>query len=65
MITEQQERAVSAALEASEDLDLALLTARTPEDLRWVRTKVEDVIARLLITTTVAQTLIRHAEEWR
>lgn len=58
MINQQQERAVRNAFEAVEDLDLALLTARTPADMEWVRARVEEIIANLVITATVAKTLL-------
>lgn len=55
------ERASYSVVMAIEDLNLAIWTAKTPEDLKQVRDAIEDAIAQLIVSSSVALTL---AERW-
>ena len=54
------DRAGQAAMNAVEDLNLCLHTAKSPEELRQVRAIAESVIAQLVITSSVALTFDEH-----
>ncbi len=59
------DRASQAALNAVEDLNLALHTATSPEELRQVRLVAEEVISQLVISASVALTLEEHWDSRR
>ena len=54
------DRAGQSAMNAVEDLNLCLHTAKSPEELRQVRAIAESVIAQLVITSSVALTFDEH-----
>lgn len=51
------ERACVSGVNAVEDLNYAIHVAKSPEELRQVRATIEDIIAQLLISSSVALTL--------
>jgi hypothetical protein len=54
------DRASQAALNAVEDLNYALHTATSPEELRQLRGVVEEIIGQLVISASVALTFEEH-----
>lgn len=53
----RSERAFVNLCNAVEDVNLAIHTAHSPADLRQVRTVIQDTIAKLIISSSVALTL--------
>lgn len=56
------ERAAVSALNAVDDLNAAIWLATSPEEVRTIRARIEEVIAQLIISSSVALTLAEHFE---
>ncbi len=64
-LEEVEDRGTRAARDATalvEDFDAAIWLAQSPDEVRVIRQHIEDTIARLIVSSSVALTLAEHFE---